>query len=211
MSIYFLLLLIMILLLFKGIISSLVYAPKKIKIISVMALILMTFRYIALIILFIIKNQNYLYLLKPLVFINLLCIPLVGIISISIFSRINKIKLKRILLMCVMLSIAYFVVIYKTPSNINISNNCGYIIELQLEFYIYILMVIINSIFFIKGIKLYNKNYANKIGAVLIIISSSITLLSVLLISINPNFSWTMLGDISWIVTINYGLLKFKR
>ena len=211
MSIYFLLLLIMILLLFKGIISSLVYAPKKIKIISIMALTLMTFRYIALIILFIIKNQNYLYLLKPLVFINLLCIPLVGIISISIFSRINKIKLKRILLMCVMLSIAYFVVIYKTPSNINISNNCGYIIELQLEFYIYILMVIINSIFFIKGIKLYNKNYANKIGAVLIIISSSITLLSVLLTSINPNFSWTMLGDISWIVTINYGLLKFKR
>ena len=70
MSIYFLLLLIMVLLLYQGIISSLVYAPRKIKIISVMALILMIFRYIALIILFIIKNQNYLYLLKPVVYTN---------------------------------------------------------------------------------------------------------------------------------------------
>ena len=65
MSIYFLMLLVMALLLYEGIISSLFYAPKKIKIISTMALILMTFRYIALIILFIIKNQSYLYLLKP--------------------------------------------------------------------------------------------------------------------------------------------------
>ena len=109
MSIYFLMLLIMVLLLYGGIISSLFYAPKKIKIISAMALILMTFRYIALIILFIIKNQSYLYLLKPLVFTNLLCIPICGILSVFIFSRNNKIKLKKILLMCAMLCIAYFI------------------------------------------------------------------------------------------------------
>ncbi|MGH4124968.1 MAG: hypothetical protein ACREV6_18790 [Clostridium sp.] len=211
MSIYFLLLLVMVLLLYGGIISSLVYAPKKIKIVSVITMSLMTFRYIALLILFTIKNQSYLYLLKPLVYANLLCIPICGILSVFIFSRNNKIKLKKILFMCVMLCIAYILVVYKSPANIDISNNCGYTIELQLEAYCYIVLLIINSILFIKGIKLYNKIYANKLGAVLITIASSITLLSVLITSINSNFPMILLGDIAWIVTLDYGLIKFKR
>lgn len=211
MSIYFLLLLVMVLLLYQGVISSLSCAPKKIKIISVIALSLMTFRYIALIILFIMKNQSYLYLLKPVVFMNLVCIPICGILSISIFSRDNKIKLKKILFMCLMLGISYFIVIYKSSAYINISNNFGYIIELQLETYCYTVLLVINSIFLIKGINLYNKIYSNKLGVVLIIISSSITLLSVLLTSINSNLPMLLLGDISWILTIDYGLIKFKR
>jgi len=211
MNIYFLLLLVMILLLYEGIISSLFYAPKKIKIISTMALILMTFRYIALIILFITKNQSYLYLLKPAVFTNLLCIPVCGILSIFIFARNNKIKLKKILVICAMMSIAYCIVIYKFPANINISNLCGYIIELEREIYCYIVFVIINSIFAIIGLRLFNKTYSNKLGAALIIMSSSITLISVLLTSINTNCVWLLLGDISWIVTLNYGLTKLKR
>ena len=99
MSIYFLLLFIMISLLYKGIICSLYYAPKKIKTISLMALILMTFRYISLIILLILKNQNYLYLLKSLVYTNFLCIPICGIVSIYIIARRGNIKLKKILFM----------------------------------------------------------------------------------------------------------------
>ena len=197
MSIYFLLLLIMVLLLYGGIISSLGYAPKKIKIISAMALILMTCRYIALIILFTIKNQSYLYLLKPLVYANLLCIPICGILSVYIFSRNNKIRLRKILFMCTMLCIACGLVIYKSPVNINISDNCGYIIELQLEAYCYIVLLIINSIFLFKGIRLYNKIYASKLGAVLIIIASSITLLSVIITSLNSNSPMILLGDIS--------------
>lgn len=211
MNIYFLLLLIMLLLLYEGIISSLFYAPKKIKIISAITLILMTFRYIALIILLIIKNQGYLYLLKPVVFTNLLCIPVCGIVSIFIFARDNKIKLKKILLICAVLCITYIIVIYKSSAKINISSNGGYIMELQLEVYCYIVLLIINSIFAIKGIELFSKAYSNKTGALLIIMASSITLISVLLTSINTSFVWLLLGDISWIVTIDYGLIKLKR
>lgn len=211
MSIYFLLLLTMVLLLYEGIISSLFHSPKKIKIISAMALLLMTFRYIALIILFTQKNQSYLYLLKPAVFTNLLCIPVCGILSIFIFARDNKIKLKKILFICAMLCIAYSIIIYKSPVNINISSLSGYTIKLQLEDYCYIMLVIINSIFAVKGIELFNKIYSNKLGAILIIMSSSITLISLLLTSINTDFAWLILGDISWIITMDYGLIKLKR
>ncbi|MGH4137239.1 hypothetical protein [Clostridium sp.] len=211
MNIYFLLLLVMALLLYKGIISSLVYSPKKIKLISILALILMTFRWIALMILFIIKNQNYLYLLKPLVYTNLICIPLCGILSFLIFSRNNKIKLKKLFLGCIILFVAYFIVIYKSTTNINISNYCGYTMELQLEAYCNTMLLIINVILGIKAIKLYSMIYSSKPGAILIIISASITIVSVLLTSINSNFTWLLLGDISWLATMDYGLSKFKR
>ncbi|MGV8983237.1 hypothetical protein [Clostridium sp.] len=211
MNMYFLLLLVMALLLYKGIVSSLLYSPKKIKIISIVALILMTFRWIALMIFFIIKNQSYLYLLKPLMYTDLICIPVCGILSVFIFSRNSKIKLKEFFFGYTILFIAYAIVIYKSTVNINISNYCGYTMELQLEAYCYTILLIINLILVIKGIKLYSVVYADKLGAILIIISASITLLSVLLTSINSDFAWLLLADISWIATMDYGLSKFKR
>lgn len=134
-----------------------------------------------------------------------------GIVSLFIFSRNNKIKLKKILFMCTILLIAYCIVIYKSTEIISISNISGFTIGLQLKGYFYVGLLISNSIFIIKGIELFNKTYSNKLGALLIIMSSSITLLSVLLTSINTDFVWLLLGDIFWIITINYGLIKFKK
>jgi len=211
LSIYFLLLSIMCLLLYVGITCGLVYAPKKIKIISVMALILMTARYIALIIFSIVKSQNYLYLLKPIIYTNYFCIPIYGILSLFMFSRNNKIKLKKILFMCSILCVAYCIVIYKSSASVSISDLYGYILILKLEDYCNIFLLVLNTIFFIKGIGLLNKEYSNKMGAICIVISSSLTLLSVLLTLIDTSFAWILLGDIAWIITIDYGLIKFKR
>ncbi|MBU3179601.1 hypothetical protein [Clostridium psychrophilum] len=211
MNIYFLLLSIMIFLLYEGIISSLIYAPKKIKIIITIALILMTFRYIALIILLIVVNQNYLYLLKPAVYTNFLCIPICGILSVFIFARNDKVKFRKIAIMCFMLCIVYFIVIYRSFVDISISNICGYTLILNLKDYFNVILLVINSIFIVKGIELSSKTYSNKLGAILITISASITLISVLLTLISINSEWLLLGDISWIITIDYGLLKFKR
>jgi len=211
MNIYFLLLLIMFLLLYQGITSSMLYVPKKIKIISIIALIMMSVRYISLVILFVVNNQNYLYLLKFGVYMNFLCLPICGVISIFIFAKNNKIKLMKILFICSILFIAYIVVVYKSAANINISNICGYIIELQFKDYYYVTLLIVNSIFIIRGIELFDKTYSSKLGVLLIIISSGVTLVSVILTSINSSFVWLLLGDISWIITVNYGLIKFKK
>ena len=211
MSIYFLLLFIMILLLYEGIICCLYHAPIKIKIMSCIVLILMTFRYIALLIFLIVKDQNYLYLLKLLVYTNFLCIPLCSIISLFIFSRNSDIKLKKILSILLALSIIYCVVIYNSKTNTTISNVYGHTIKLQFEDYFYYILLIINSIFVIMGIKLFNKTYSSKLGAALIVISASITLMAVLLTSINTSFNFMVLCDISWILTMDYGLKKFKK
>ncbi|MBX4270077.1 hypothetical protein [Clostridium estertheticum] len=211
MKIYFLLLFIMILLLYEGIICSLYYVPRKIKIISFVALILMTFRYITLIILLIVKDQNYLYMLKPLVYTNFLCIPICGIISVFIFARKNTIKLRRIILISGVLCLAYCIVIYNSSANTAISNLYGHTIKLQLENYFYYTSLIINSILIIMGINLFNRRYSNKLGSSLIVISASITLIAVLITSINASFNFLLLGDISWILTMDYALNKVKR
>ncbi|MCJ7691316.1 MAG: hypothetical protein MUO60_18655 [Clostridiaceae bacterium] len=211
MSIYFLMLLMMFLLLYQGIISSLFYSPKRIKIISTMILFLMTLRYIALIILFVIKNQSYLYLLKPVLYANILCIPLCGILTVFIFARNDRVKIKKILILCAVVSLAYCTLIYKSSVKINISNITGYTMELQLETYYYSALLIINSIFVIKGIGLFHRISSNKLGVVLIIVSSSITVITVLISSTNMEFAWLLLADMSWIITLDYGLIKFKR
>ncbi|MBU3184104.1 hypothetical protein [Clostridium estertheticum] len=211
MKIYFLLLVIMILLLYEGIICSLYYVPRKIKIISFVALILMTIRYITLIILLIVKDQNHLYMLKPLVYTNFLCIPICGIISVFIFVRKNTIKLRKIILISGVLCLGYCIVIYNSSANTAISNLYGYTIKLQLENYFYYTSLIINSILIIMGINLFNTRYSNKLGSLLIVISASITLISVLLTSINTSFNFLLLGDISWILTMDYALNKVKR
>jgi hypothetical protein len=210
-SIYFLMLLVMFLLLYQGIISSLFYAPKRIKVISAMVLILMTCRYIALIILFVIKNQSYLYFLKPVVFTNILCLPIAGILSVFIFARNDKIKLKKIFTLCVVLCLAYCILIYKSSIKINISNITGYTMELQLENYYNVAILIINSFFLIKGIEIFYKKLSNKLGALLIVMSSTITLLAVITTTLNANFTLLLLADLAWIVTLDYGLIKFKR
>ncbi|MGH4118320.1 hypothetical protein [Clostridium sp.] len=211
MSIYFLMLLMMLFLLYKGIISSLFYSPKRIKMISSMILILMTLRYITLIILFVVKNQSYLYLLKPIIHANILCIPIIGIISLFIFARNDKVKIRKVFILCIALSLAYCTLMYKSSVKINISNITGYTMQLQLEIYYFIALLIINSVFVVLGIELFYKTYSNKLGVVLIIVSSSITLTTLLISSINTNFAWLILADISWIITLDYGLTKFKR
>ncbi|MGK0464988.1 hypothetical protein [Clostridium sp.] len=211
MSIYFLMLLVMFFLLYQGIIFSIFYAPKRIKVISAMVLILMACRYIALIILFVIKNQSYLYLLKPVLFINILCIPICGIISIFIFARNDKIKLKKIFILCVVLVLAYCTLIYKSFIKINISNISGYTMELQLENYYNVALLMINSIFLIKGIEIFHKKPSNKLGALLIIISSTTTLLAILTTTLNINFALLLFADLIWVATLDYGLIKFKR
>lgn len=211
MSIYFLLLFIMILLLYEGMIFCLYHAPIKIRIMSCIVLNLMMFRYIALLILLIVKNQNYLYLLKPLVYTNFLCIPICGIISAFVFARNSEIKLKKILLLFVILVIAYFMIIYNSSGNTYISDIYGHTIKLQLEDCFYVTSLVINSIFIVMGIKLFNKTYSSKLGASLIVISASITLIAVLLISINTSSDFLALSDISWILTMVYGLKKVKR
>jgi hypothetical protein len=210
-SIYFLMLLVMFFLLYQGIIFSIFYAPKRIKVISAMVLILMACRYIALIILFVIKNQSYLYLLKPVLFINILCIPICGIISIFIFARNDKIKLKKIFILCVVLVLAYCTLIYKSFIKINISNISGYTMELQLENYYNVALLMINSIFLIKGIEIFHKKPSNKLGALLIIISSTTTLLAILTTTLNINFALLLFADLIWVATLDYGLIKFKR
>ena len=88
---YYIFLLLIIFLSFLMIKKNIDYSPKKIKIYLTIVITLFLLRNIALLCLCLIKNSNFLYYLKLLVFLDYITIPLM-IIPISLFKS-GKIKI----------------------------------------------------------------------------------------------------------------------
>lgn len=62
------------------------------------------------------------------------------------------------------------------------------------------------------GIRACRYKYSNKLGALLIIISSLLTVASVLLTILDARFFGVKLvGEILWVITMVYGLEKFRQ
>lgn len=210
--IYLGLLFVMILLVYEGITTSLCYAPKKIKYITLCALILVLLRYISLIVLFINERPLYLYMLKPIMFLEIIYIPIIGFITIYMLSRNEKIKLNYFYMLLVVFTGVYLLVTIKSPINTNISDVYGYIITLKKDYGLYIVLSIINTIYLIVSIKAYSFKYSNKIGITFSIISA-LTMIITILISLLGSFFFgvKLIGELFWVITLVYSLSKFKK
>lgn len=209
--IYLILLLFMLLLIYKGIRININYAPKKIKFICIGALIAMALRYVALIIFVIVRNIRYLYLLKHLYFLNLLCIPIGAFIIIYILLRNDRIKFLYMFPVSIILAVIYGFLIYRCPVRLEIDMLYGYYMEFIKNPYIYIGYMLINVLFIVLIINIYKSNM-DKIGIVLVIISSTIVILETILYLIGGEiFVNLILGDILWMVTLDYAISKLKR
>ncbi len=202
----------MIMLIYEGITTSISYAPGKIKHITVIALILVLLRYISLLLLYLNQRVLYVYLLKPIMFLEIVYLPVIGFICIYIFSRNDKIKLNYFYFISTMFLIVYLFIAVKAPIKTTLSEFYGYTIILEKDYNMYLMLCIINTICFVMGIRAYGYKYSNKLGSLLILISSLLTLASVLLAIVDMRFFGAKLvGEILWVITMIYGLRKFKQ
>lgn len=210
--IYLGLLFTMILLLYDGITTSVCYAPKKIKYITLCALILVLLRYISLIVLFVNERPLYLYMLKPIMFLEIIYIPIIGFVAIYMLSRNEKIKLSYFYILLIIFTGTYLWITIKSPINTNISDIYGYIISLKKDYGLYIILSIINTIYLIVSIKAYSFKYSNKIGIIFSMISS-LTMILTILISLLGSFFFgvKLIGELFWVTTLVYSLSKFKK
>ncbi len=215
MSIYYFYLILLVgifLLIFYTIDTSCKFAPAKIRIVSSAALAIVSFRYIALIIFLLTKNIRNLYLLKPLMFLNLFCIPVLALVSIYILARIDNIKFDYFIVIAVILVLAYVLGIVKFPTYIEVYKNYGYIMSFynnNLTFGIYL---IINTLFFFSAVALLGNRNSNKPGIWLVLISAFIAsaelVTSALGIRIIPA---VLFGDILWLITAAFALNKLRK
>ncbi len=215
MGIYFLyltLLLLMFLLIYFGVNLSFKFAPNKIRVLSLLALITISFRYIALIIFLITGNIKNLYLLKPLMFLNLVCLPVLAMISLYICARNDIIKFNYCIIVSVILLAAYIAAIIKLPMSIEMYGNLGYIMRFNSELLVYGVYLIINTILlFIAVLFLDNKN-SNRLGILLILASAFVVIVELLAKGVGVIILPAVLfGDIIWIITADYTLYKLKK
>ncbi|MEG1796550.1 MAG: hypothetical protein RR262_08665 [Clostridium sp.] len=199
-------------LIYEGITTSFTYAPKKIKAITIIAMILILLRFIALLLLFVYDKMQYVYLLKPLIFLELFYMPIIIFICIYIYSRNEKIKLSFFYILCGIFIMVYFMLIIKAPLVTNLSNVYGYSITLENGLISYLVLLSINSFVFILGFKIYGFRHSNKIGVIMIVISALVTIITTVVSVLHPDFVGVIIGgELFWMITLDYGLRKFIR
>lgn len=209
---YLILLLLIFVLLYKGISFSMKFAPAKIKLLSIFAFILLTLRYIALLIFLASQTIKYLYLFKPIIFLNLLCIPILALISIYILARKDKLKLSYFIIVSTIILLLYILTVTKLQVNIEIYRNLGYKMYFSNYKLIEGIYLIINTIFFFSAILLLSNSITNRFGMWLALISALIAMLEIIVKTLGISlFPMLILGDIFWIITVVYALFKLKK
>jgi len=215
MSIYYIylsLLLLAFILIYYGIEWCIRYAPVRIKLLGTTLIAILTIRYIGLLILLIIKNIKYLYLLKSLVFLNVLCIPVLAFISLYILARNDNIKFSYGFIILGILLAAYILAMTYIPIGIISQGSLGYVITLERSKILFGTYLIINTIVFLYSLLLLEHKSTNRLGIILIIAASAITVLEIIFSSLCGNILPSIIiSDVMWLSTINFALYRFKR
>lgn len=211
-NIYLFFILLIFILIYYGLNFSYKYAPFKIKILSLGALIILGFRYIALLLFLISKNIKYIYLFKPLVFFNILSIPILALISIYINARNDKFKFNYCIAASAILAILYTVVIIKFPAKISSIGELGYVMTFFDGSLVYGIFLILNTMFLFIAIFLLDYKNINILGIWLVLLSTIIQIIE-LIIRLSGIFIFPaiIIGDICFLISENYALYKLKK
>ncbi|AKA70988.1 hypothetical protein [Clostridium scatologenes] len=209
--IYISLLLIIIMLLFKCFYLDL-YSPKKVKTIALITILVMGLRYAVLLTLFLVSNIKYLYLLKPLFFMNLIGVPLIILIVLYIFMKGHIINFSYIFIIAGVVIALYISMMLKCTCFLQSSNNLGYTMVFSQDTYIYWVYIGINTITLFLAISFINKTYTNRIGMSIVILASIVTIIEYIvwitgIVLITEN----IIGDMLWIIALMYALNRVKK
>lgn len=209
--IYISLLLIIIILLFKCFYLDL-YSPKKVKTIALITILVMGLRYAALLILFLVSNIKYLYLLKPLFFMNLIGVPLIILIVLYIFMKGHIINFSYIFIALGISIILYVSMMLKCTCFLQNSSNTGYTMVFAQDTYIYWVYIGINTITLFLAISFINKTYINRIGMSIVILASIATIIEYIVwIAGIVLIAGNIIGDMLWIIALMYALNRIKK
>ncbi|MBC2581525.1 hypothetical protein [Clostridium sp. DJ247] len=188
------------------------FSPTKIKIVTIGIILAMILRYTSLLVLSLAYNIKYLYLLKPLFFLNFISIPLLALTVLYIFIRVDTLNYSYIFIVVAILVLLYCTAIYKCPSLLQILDTHGYTMLFYKDIYIYWIYVGLNTIVLFGAVGLIARNTISKIAISLVIISSAATIIDIISWFIGIKILHeNILGDMLWGITLIYALSKVKK
>lgn len=208
--IYAVLLILVVLLLLK-IFKLSFYCPKKIKTIVIIIVSVMLLRYISLITLFLSFKMQYLYLLKPVFFMNFIAVPIIAVTTLYIFLRKDNMSFSYSFIFTILLTLLYAAVMYKCTCCVKNLDYCGYTIVFK-DNWVYWVYIALNTFMLFLAMYLLNNNNINKVGIYLIIASALMTIIEMITwiigVSLLPE---NIIGDIMWIISLMYGIKKVAK
>lgn len=191
--------------------TSFKYSPPKIKLLSMLGMGGLLLRELSLLILFFFQSSNYLYLLKPVVFLNFLCIPVILMICTYIFMRSNNIKFSYVIIISGVLLIAYGVIIFKMPIIVQLSSNYGYVINFLNELGVSFGLIAACTIITVICILQTGKAVVNSIGLYSVLVTALLCIGETILklIGLEP-LPQLVLGDLFSMITLSFAIKKMK-
>ncbi len=209
---YYVFLLLIIFLCLFLMIRNIKYSPKKFKYFLFIFLILFLLRNISLISLCLVRNNNILYYLKYLIYIDSVLIPSISLFITFIFSKSSKIKLYIIYLIMLFLMILYVLDMIISDFVVNIHSFYGFIFNTNNNFTIYFTVLLILCLNLIINISILNFKYSNKHGIKLLLAAILISVIEYSILILNMNFfPYPIISDLSFLIILDYLVGKYKK
>ncbi|SFC94281.1 hypothetical protein [Clostridium uliginosum] len=209
---YYLILLFIICLSFLILKKNLEVSPKKIKIYTTIVILLFILRHVGLFLLCILRNSNFIYSLKPIIFLNNLTIPLMVLAITYVYLRSEQLKFNWNYIIAIVLSAIYIAILYISKVTLDVNNLYGFIIKINQEILLYLFTLIILGVFLIINVILLDEKFVNKNGIRLMILAIVVVMLeSVMILGGSRCFPYPVIGDLIFIIIMNSVLDSFKK
>ncbi|MEG1254199.1 hypothetical protein [Clostridium sp.] len=209
--IYLFLILAMIFLSYESITLSIKYCPIKIKEILTISFILVVFRIVALLILLLLDDMKYVYLMKNLIFLNIIYIPIIIFTCLYIFYRNTDLDIKWFYGIFIVDIVIYLICIFKIPMEYYISLSYGYNVVLK-NTIPYKILLCTNGLGFFMGIKSFRYKHSIKWGTLLVVIASLVFIGTTAMgLRSTENIGYLLLGDLGWMVALYGAIVSFKK
>lgn len=209
--IYLFLILTMMFLIYEAVTLSIEYCPVKIKEVLTISFILLIIRIISLLILLLADNMKSVYLMKNLVFLNIIYVPINIYTCLYIFYRNTRMNIKWFYGVFIVGIVVYLACIFKIPMEYYISLSYGYNIILN-NLLPYKILLCVNGLSFFMGIKSFRYNHSVKWGTALISIASLVFIgTTAIALQSSENIGYLLIGDLAWMAALYGSIRTFKQ
>lgn len=210
--IYLILLLFIIFLLGNILFSIYKNAPAKVKVITSILLVMLIFRYVSLILMFVLQNVQKIYILRLAISLNLVAIPCALLLSYYIFLRRDGLKINFMFIILVSLSLVYFAVMKFVPISFKIHKVYGYLMNYNLNGWIEITYILILSLILMFCISSYGSKGSISSGIIAVMFSSMLLIGEYILILLGFNIDHNILiGEFIALLVLNYSVGTLKK
>lgn len=209
---YYIFLLLIIFLSFLTIKKNIEHSPKKIKIYLTFIITLFLLRNIALICLCLIKSSNFLYYLKPLIFLDYIAIPLMVMPISYVYLRSEKLKFTGSYIIAAIIGVIYISILSYSKVIMEVSYIYGFIIRLDNEVIISLLSLFLLGMLMIMNIIILDKPFVNKKGLWFVILAIILVMIEEVIIMGGVKvFPYSIIGEFIFLIIINFVINGFKK